>query len=81
MRRKLMNYIKLIAVLLPFFMVSCKKHNEPTTEPVTEAILKSNIMSKWSSSDVANKDLQEFLIYKNKFQRELNKKYNLNLVI
>ena len=30
MRRKLMNYIKLIAVLLPFFMVSCKKHNEPT---------------------------------------------------
>jgi hypothetical protein len=27
------------------------------------------------------KDLQEFLIYKNKFQRELNKKYNLNLVI
>ena len=22
-----------------------------------------------------------FLIYKNKFQRELNKKYNLNLVI
>ena len=25
-----MNYIKLIAVLLPFFMVSCKKHNEPT---------------------------------------------------
>ncbi|MDC1226239.1 VCBS repeat-containing protein [Algibacter sp.] len=25
-----MNYVKLIAVLLPFFMVSCKNHNEPT---------------------------------------------------
>ena len=30
MKGKLMNYVKLIAVLLPFFMVSCKKHNEPT---------------------------------------------------
>ena len=46
---------------LPTLNDVAKKHNEPTTEPVTEAILKSNIMSKWSSSDVANKDLQEFL--------------------
>ena len=30
MKGKLMNYVKLIAVLLPFFMVSCKNHNEPT---------------------------------------------------
>lgn len=46
---------------LPTLNDVAKKHNEPTAAPVTEAILKSNILSKWSSSDVANKDLQEFL--------------------
>jgi len=46
---------------LPTLNDVAKKHNDPTAKPVTEAIMKSDIDLTWKNSDIANKDLQEFL--------------------